>query len=369
MHLNKASGIIDYELSDHLGNVRATFKYISSGVAQLTSRTDYYSFGGPMPGRSYNLGTYRFNYQGQESAVNQSWTNFELRMYNPDLGRFCNPDPMGQFASAYVGMGNNPVSGIDPTGGYVNGGTVEQWHQNYYRLSQQEQDDRFLQRGKYDIVNIRKNLALAKEDLLDRFYGRGKYRHTGLDVGGRKVWTSELDEQIKKLEEEYYGMMPQADGTDGGLFGFNGEGGGSGPDEGWWASLSIVMGARERHEQYKFQVKMEFEIRKIQTQIEPKGLFPPSANFNYIGSESGNSLPFDRQWSIQFVSPSDPSFSGTNTYTIYSYDVRFEGGITTDNFSKYFTANGNRLYYSWDAWGPFGRQTFYGSIPTNPKIR
>ena len=31
------------------------------------------------------------------------------------------PDPAGQFYSPYISMGNNPVSGVDPDGGYVNG--------------------------------------------------------------------------------------------------------------------------------------------------------------------------------------------------------------------------------------------------------
>ena len=64
--LQMGSGEIDYELTDHLGNVRASFKeVIVLGVAvpQVVSWTDYYAFGGAMPGRSYNLGTYRFGYQ------------------------------------------------------------------------------------------------------------------------------------------------------------------------------------------------------------------------------------------------------------------------------------------------------------------
>ncbi|MGQ0827629.1 MAG: peptidoglycan DD-metalloendopeptidase family protein [Bacteroidota bacterium] len=115
--LDKVSGVIDYELTDHLGNVRATIKGTAQGVYVITSWTDYYAFGGVMPGRSYNQNTYRYNYQGQESAVSSNWQNFELRMHNSDLGRWFAPDPYGQFHSPYISMGNNPVSGIDPDGG------------------------------------------------------------------------------------------------------------------------------------------------------------------------------------------------------------------------------------------------------------
>jgi hypothetical protein len=39
-------------------------------------------------------------------------------MYNQDIGRWFAPDPYGQYHSPYLAMGNNPVSQIDPDGGY-----------------------------------------------------------------------------------------------------------------------------------------------------------------------------------------------------------------------------------------------------------
>jgi len=41
-----------------------------------------------------------------------------LRQYDSRLGRWLTKDPMGQYASPYMAMGNNPVSFIDPSGGY-----------------------------------------------------------------------------------------------------------------------------------------------------------------------------------------------------------------------------------------------------------
>ncbi len=85
-------------------------------------KTNYYIFENycpsPMPRKGFNSSTYRFNYQGQESAESIDWTNFELRMYIASLGRFNAPDPYGQYHSPYTGMGNNPVNGVDPDGGY-----------------------------------------------------------------------------------------------------------------------------------------------------------------------------------------------------------------------------------------------------------
>jgi hypothetical protein len=45
---------------------------------------------------------------------------FQLRLWDGRIGRWLNPDPYGQYASPYLGMGNNPIGMIDPDGGYTN---------------------------------------------------------------------------------------------------------------------------------------------------------------------------------------------------------------------------------------------------------
>jgi RHS repeat-associated protein len=44
---------------------------------------------------------------------------FQLRNYDPALGRWWQTDPYMQFANPYVGMGNMPHMGVDPDGGLV----------------------------------------------------------------------------------------------------------------------------------------------------------------------------------------------------------------------------------------------------------
>jgi RHS repeat-associated protein len=112
---------LNYELTDHLGNVRVTFKDTSSTatpVIEVTSWADYYPFGEVLPGRNSNPTDHLFGYQGQEKVGNGSkWYNFNLRMYNPALGRFNTIDPYSQFNSPYLAMANNPISFVDPDGG------------------------------------------------------------------------------------------------------------------------------------------------------------------------------------------------------------------------------------------------------------
>lgn len=90
-------------------------------IPEITAITDYYPYGSVMPGRSFQLGAdaYQRGYQGEFAESNmENFVSFDLRQYDPRLGRWISPDPMGQFHSAYLAMANNPVNQIDPTGGF-----------------------------------------------------------------------------------------------------------------------------------------------------------------------------------------------------------------------------------------------------------
>ena len=84
-----------------------------------------YGYGAPLAGLNYVIGTkkYRHGYQGQfaEKDEETGTDDFELRLYDSRIGRWTAPDPAGQHYSPYVGMGNNPVSGVDPDGGFDGG--------------------------------------------------------------------------------------------------------------------------------------------------------------------------------------------------------------------------------------------------------
>ncbi|MCB0482326.1 MAG: RHS repeat-associated core domain-containing protein [Flavobacteriales bacterium] len=79
---------------------------------------DYYPFGWPVPGRSLNTSEFDRGYQGvyamrdAETGLN----HFESRQWDARLARWTSPDPAHQFASPYLGMGNNPLKYTDPSG-------------------------------------------------------------------------------------------------------------------------------------------------------------------------------------------------------------------------------------------------------------
>ena len=106
-----------YQLTDHLGNVRAVAERSNS---TLLSATDYYPFGMPMPGRQVVGGElYRFGYQGEfaETDPETGKVAFELRLYDPRICKWLSTDPYREFHSPYLAMGNNPIRTVDPDGG------------------------------------------------------------------------------------------------------------------------------------------------------------------------------------------------------------------------------------------------------------
>jgi RHS repeat-associated protein len=113
---NRASAISSYEITDHLGNVRAVIQKVT-GTPQIKSFADYYPFGEQLLGRNSNSGNYRYAFQGQELDTELGMEAFQLRLWDGRIGRWLSPDPMGQYASPYLGMGNNPVNMIDSDGG------------------------------------------------------------------------------------------------------------------------------------------------------------------------------------------------------------------------------------------------------------
>jgi RHS repeat-associated protein len=96
---------------------------------RIAEENHYYPYGLKMAGISSrklgdaNNGTLqnKYGYQGLFSEENgfTGWNEFKLRNYDPQVGRWTSADPITQYASPYIGMGNNPIVGIDPNGGFA----------------------------------------------------------------------------------------------------------------------------------------------------------------------------------------------------------------------------------------------------------
>jgi RHS repeat-associated protein len=109
----------EYELSDHLGNVRAVLVK-TSNAPEVRKYSDYYPYGMLIQPPYNSAEGYRYGYQGQyaEKDEETNWNSFYYRMYDSRVAKWLSVDPAGQFHSPYTAMGNDPVSGIDPDGAF-----------------------------------------------------------------------------------------------------------------------------------------------------------------------------------------------------------------------------------------------------------
>ena len=88
----------------------------------LLEENHYYPYGLKMAAlcsKAFGSLLNKFQYQGTYSEFDEEtgYNEFALRNYDPQLGRWTGVDPYDEFASPYVGMGNNPVRNVDPSGG------------------------------------------------------------------------------------------------------------------------------------------------------------------------------------------------------------------------------------------------------------
>lgn len=123
---NGTSYSYEYNLTDHLGNVRYTFyKNPSSGQLERLQSDDYYPFGLRKSGSPVSLNNkYLYNGKELQDELNTAGGeggqyDYGFRFYDPVIGRWNVVDPMaGKHPSStpYNYTFNNPVNLIDPLG-------------------------------------------------------------------------------------------------------------------------------------------------------------------------------------------------------------------------------------------------------------
>eukprot|EP01137_Pigoraptor_chileana_P018601 Opistho-2@78332 len=124
----------EYNLSDHLGNVRYSFDIYQGNVRRLQS-DDYYAFGMRKPGTPI-AGNNKYLYNGkelQEELLGQY--DYGARFYDPVIGRWNVVDPLAEgraWMTPYHYTSNNPINRIDPDGrwDWVKEGNTWKWDED-----------------------------------------------------------------------------------------------------------------------------------------------------------------------------------------------------------------------------------------------
>jgi RHS repeat-associated protein len=91
---------------------------------RLIEENAYYPYGlkiKGISGKAFDKGDNKYGYQGDfsEEDAETGWDEFDLRMYDAQIGKWTGVDPYDEFASGYIGMGSNPVNFVDEDGGKI----------------------------------------------------------------------------------------------------------------------------------------------------------------------------------------------------------------------------------------------------------
>ena len=122
----------EYNLADHLGNVRVSFqKNPLSGVVEPIQRDDYYAFG---LRKVATGGTNKYLYNGKELQEELGQYDYGARFYDPVIGRWGAIDPMSEKyveLSSYAYCKDNPIGFFDFEGGDPTPAQYREFFLNY----------------------------------------------------------------------------------------------------------------------------------------------------------------------------------------------------------------------------------------------
>jgi RHS repeat-associated protein len=125
-YISRASRIIAIESSDSgllyvVRDQNNSIRLLLNASGSEEGAFDYSPFGSTTASGD-DAGSVPYHYTGQEEDKETGLYNYRGRLYDPATLRFISPDPMNQYASPYVYVGNNPIQYNDPSGNF-------NWHE------------------------------------------------------------------------------------------------------------------------------------------------------------------------------------------------------------------------------------------------
>ncbi len=192
-----------FELHDHLGNVRAVLEARRPtpwGFATPLKYYNYYAFGSPQPYRVYDGGNaHTFGFNGQERKDDYKGKgnhNHALYWeYDTRIGRRWNLDPVDQISiSNYAVMGNSPI-----------------WHSDVLGDDFRNKNKALKEKTKGELDGAQKDLALAQLKL-DDAKNNGDIAKKEIKQLGSQI--KQLERKVNRLETEYNNQVKWEAKTD-----------------------------------------------------------------------------------------------------------------------------------------------------------
>lgn len=144
----------------------------NNGTPYFGQTEMYYPFG--MTVTTYISGAEnKFKYNGKELEDEHglNWYHYGVRYYDPQLGRWHTMDPVDEFYSPYVYVGNNPVRFIDPDGMAMDDYTVDKQGKITLDTKTSDDFDRLFAKGA-DCKIDQNNYIQVDKGILDKMYSQ-----------------------------------------------------------------------------------------------------------------------------------------------------------------------------------------------------
>ncbi len=175
----------------------------------LSINARHYSFGSPMPGRSFSSSTYRYGFNGQEKddevTVSGGMNTALFWEYDTRLGRRWNTDPVFKSSkSPYTCFSDNPIIMIDPDGDddyfsfdgtYLGSDNKKSNNIRMVRISDWN-----------SIVNNPKQTSVVNEEMIKKLTEKSRLLSQMFwDTGNDGIGAAKCNEHITSILKHYFG--------------------------------------------------------------------------------------------------------------------------------------------------------------------